>query len=320
MPGGIAVFSVIMPVYNGEKFIKNAVESVLMQTETDWELIIVDDGSSDNTLKALEKYSGADKIKIIIQENQGAAAARNKGLSLAKGRYAVFLDADDVWHKNHLEVMKRLILKYPSAGLYGTFTRVELVNGKTITECEYFKGRADDVYLEDFFEEYHKDKSAKMFTVITTCISLKALEKTGGFPVGCAIGEDLELALKIAAYFPVVLSKEITANYKKENSRATKDNSFDPDWRFFDTVHELYSDDTIPESKRENLRKVMGWFTMRRCRHYIIDGRKKEAFKSFCDIEKGAVRMSDLVINLILLVLPASVARRIFELRWRGKA
>lgn len=314
------MFSVIIPVYNGEKFIDTAIHSVLAQTFSDWELIIVNDGSSDNTLQVLEKYAPCDKISVINQENQGVSAARNNGIANAKGSHIVFLDADDVWYPNHLAVMHRLITKYPTAGLYGTFTKAELVNGDEITECEFFKNRDTDVFLEDFFAEYHKDKSAKMFTVITTCISKVALTKTGGFPVGCKIGEDLELSLRVAAYFPVVLSKTVTAVYKKENSSATKDRSFDADWGFFDTVEELYQDNEIPEDKKENIKKVMQWFSMRRCRHYIIEHKKKEAWKVFLTSQKSACSKTDWIINLGLLILPSELVRRIFALRWRGKA
>ena len=278
------MFSVIIPVYNGEKFIDNAISSVMSQTYSDCELIIVNDGSKDNTATVLEKYEGNPKITVISQENGGVSKARNNGISHAIGSHIVFLDADDEWEKYHLETMSKLIDKYPSAGLYGTFTRTELVNGDVISECNFFKDKDEDVFLDDFFQEYHKDKSAKMFTVITTCISAEAIKKAGGFPEGCAIGEDLELSLRVAAYYPVVLSKIITATYKKENSVATKDKSFDPDWKFFDTVEELYEDSSIPTSKKENIRKVMGWFTMRRCRHYIIDGQKRKAYTAFLDI------------------------------------
>lgn len=314
------MFSVIMPVYNGEKFVDKAIQSVVEQTLTDWELIIVNDGSVDHTQAVLEKYTGFANIHVIHQENQGVSAARNRGIAKASGSHITFLDADDIWHPEHLEVMNGLICKYPTAGLYGTFTRTELVNGDVIEECAFFQNREEDVFLEDFFAAYAQDKSAKMFTVITTCISAEAIAKTGGFPVGCAIGEDLELSLRVAAYFPVVLSKKSTATYKKENSTATKDKSFDPDWRFFDTVEELYRDETIPVSKRENLRKVMEWFKMRRCRHYLINGEKKKAWQVFRDTQQNLISPKDQWINGILLILPAAVVRRIFLMRWRGRA
>ncbi len=314
------MFSVIIPVYNGEKFVEAAINSVFSQTYSDFELILVNDGSKDNTAAVLEKYKDNEKITVINQENGGVSVARNNGIAHAKGSHIVFLDADDVWESYHLETMAKLIEKYPSAGLYGTFTRAELVNGEVISECNYFKDKGEDVFLDDFFAEYHKDKSAKMFTVITTCISAEAMKKAGGFPVGCKIGEDLELSLRVAAYYPVVLSKIITATYKKENSVATKDKSFDADWKFFDTVEELYNDSAIPQSKRENIRKVMGWFTMRRCRHYIIDSQKSKAWKAHKDTPKDSVSLKDRMINLVLLMLPAALVRKIFAARWRGQA
>lgn len=314
------MFSVIIPVYNGEKFVNNAINSVFAQTYSDWELILINDGSRDNTATVLEEYAGNDKITVINQENGGVSVARNNGIARAKGDYIVFLDADDIWEDFHLETMADLIEKYPGAGLYGTFTKTELVNGEVISECNYFKDKDEDVLLDDFFSEYHKDKSAKMFTVITTCISAEAMKKAGGFPVGCAIGEDLELSLRVAAYFPVVLSKKITATYQKENSVATKDRSFDPDWKFFDTVEELYNDSDIPSSKKDNIRRVMGWFTMRRCRHYIIDGQKTKAWKAYKDTPKDSASLKDRMINLVLLVLPIALVRKIFATRWRGKA
>lgn len=314
------MFSIIMPVYNGAKFINGAIQSILEQTYQDWELIIVNDGSTDETPKILEKYADNKKIQILTQENGGVSVARNNGVAKAKGSHIALLDADDLWHKNHLEVLNNMIEKYPSAGLYGTFAVTELANGKLLTECSYFKGREETVFLEDFFAEYHKDKSVKLFAASTTCISKEAFAKAGGFPVGCRIGEDLELSLRVAAYFPVALTGTITGTYKKVNSTATKDNSFDPDWKFFDTVTELYEDETIPSAKKENIKKVMQWFTMRRCRHYIINGQKKKAWKQFFHIGSDSNLVKDKLITFLLLLLPVFLVRKIFRVRWSGRA
>ena len=314
------MFSVIMPVYNGEKFIDDAIHSVCAQTYDNWELIIVNDGSKDNTADVLKKYETNSQIKIIHKENGGVSVARNTAISASKGEYIVFLDADDVWHKNHLEVMNELITEYPDAGLYATFTRTELVNGGIIEECNFFKDKPDVVYLEDFFKAYYNDKSAMIFNITTACFSRKALDVTGLFPVGCAIGEDLELALRIAAYFPVVLSKKATGTYKKTNSTATKDISFDPDWKFFDTVNNLYSDSRIGSDKKENLKKIMQWFTMRKVRHLVICGRRKEAFSAYRDIGNDPKLLKDKLITIAILLMPVFMVRKLFEVRWRGRA
>lgn len=314
------MFSVILPVYNGEKYIDNAIESVLKQRESDWELIIINDGSTDNTGAKLEKYKDRPKFKIMTQKNLGVSAARNRGVAESSGDHIAFLDADDVWHKDHLEVMRDMIEKYPDAGLYGSFTRTELVNGDIIEECNFFKDREETVRLDNFFEEYYKDSSAKMFTVITSCVSKKAFDKVGGFRVGCKIGEDLELFLKIAAYFPVILTSRATATYRRSNSSATKNISFDPDWGFFDGVAELYADKDVPEYRKESLKKLMRWFTMRRCRHYIIDGHRKKAFKYFREIGSDPKLRMDKLITFVLMCMPTALVRKIFEIRWRGQA
>src|SRR5687768_13986927 len=101
----IPLVSVIMPAYNVEKFIQQSIDSVLGQTFSSWELIIIDDGSTDNTVPIVEENQArTDKILLIRQENKKQAAARNAGLRIAKGRWIAFLDSDDIWLPNKLEV------------------------------------------------------------------------------------------------------------------------------------------------------------------------------------------------------------------------
>lgn len=96
--------SAILPVYNGEKYIKKCMKSLIDQTLKEIEIICVDDGSVDGTLEALKEYENLDNVTVITQENAGAGAARNKGMSYAKGEYLSFLDADDIFEKDMLEV------------------------------------------------------------------------------------------------------------------------------------------------------------------------------------------------------------------------
>ncbi len=105
-------FSVIIPAYNSQEFIEKAVNSVLSQTCTDFELVLVDDGSKDNTLEICNKFSEKDpKVKVIHQENGGHTSARNTGLINSSGEYIIFLDSDDWLDTDALEVFKEDILK-----------------------------------------------------------------------------------------------------------------------------------------------------------------------------------------------------------------
>lgn len=102
-------FSLIIPAYNVEKYIKKCLDSVLNQTYTNYEIIIINDGSTDNTSKILESYKSNKKIKIINQENKGLSSARNTGVSNAKGDYILFIDSDDFIEKELLETLNKTI-------------------------------------------------------------------------------------------------------------------------------------------------------------------------------------------------------------------
>lgn len=99
----LCMISVIMPVYNGEKYITQAIDSVLSQTYPNWELIIINDGSTDDTAKIIKSKYNQNKIKYIYQENQGPSIARNRGIDLAQGDYIAFIDADDLYTRDKLE-------------------------------------------------------------------------------------------------------------------------------------------------------------------------------------------------------------------------
>ncbi|MBP3817233.1 MAG: glycosyltransferase family 2 protein [Butyrivibrio sp.] len=94
--------SIITPCYNGEKYISQTIESVLAQTYTEWEMIIIDDGSKDNSAEIIKSYN-VPKIQYVYQNNAGSAAARNNGIRRAQGQYIALLDSDDIWLPNFLE-------------------------------------------------------------------------------------------------------------------------------------------------------------------------------------------------------------------------
>lgn len=108
-------FSIIIPLYNKEDFIADTIKSVLNQTFTDFEIIVVNDGSTDNSLKELQSIKD-HRIITIQQKNQGVSIARNNGIKNAKGDYITLLDADDEWKPNHLELFYKTIKQFPPNG------------------------------------------------------------------------------------------------------------------------------------------------------------------------------------------------------------
>ena len=107
--------SVIIPVYNGAKFIKNAIDSVIGQTNQNFEIIVIDDGSIDNTPNILKGYG--DKIKYNTQENKGQASAINKGLKMSEGEYIAYLDSDDMYYPEKLEEQLQYFHNHPDVSL-----------------------------------------------------------------------------------------------------------------------------------------------------------------------------------------------------------
>ena len=107
-------YSVVIPLYNKEHYIASTLRSVLAQTYPDYEVIVVDDGSTDNSLQTCKTVQ-SDKIQIVQQANQGVSAARNKGIELAAGEYICFLDADDAWHPDYLQNIETIVQKYPQS-------------------------------------------------------------------------------------------------------------------------------------------------------------------------------------------------------------
>lgn len=118
--------SIITPCYNGAKYISETIDSVLCQTYTDWEMIIVNDGSKDNSAEVISTYVEKDsRIKLINQKNGGSANARNHGIRVANGRYIALLDADDIWENNFLEEQLRFMKEKNALCVYSSYKRID---------------------------------------------------------------------------------------------------------------------------------------------------------------------------------------------------
>src|SRR4028118_1589922 len=116
------LISVIIPVYNGEKTIRETIESILNQTFTDFELIVINDGSQDATLEIVECIQDS-RLKVFSYPNAGQAASRNQGISHACGRYISFIDADDLWAPDKLEAQLKALQANPQAAVAYSWTK-----------------------------------------------------------------------------------------------------------------------------------------------------------------------------------------------------
>ncbi|MEJ2610102.1 MAG: glycosyltransferase family 2 protein [Candidatus Thiodiazotropha sp.] len=213
--------SIIIPTYNYAQFIKESIDSVLLQTYRDFELLIIDDGSTDDTEEIVTEIRDS-RLKYIKIPNGGVSVARNKGLELAQGEYIAFLDADDKWHPEKLELQVRIFNEYPEIGLVFTdflrFDESEVYKNSlfsyvpeldTICKDPVLDGRGY-VITSDTFNAL---ATTKMFATWTqTCLIRSNKIGSIRFPIGVRLSEDFNFMLRIyeqviAAYIsePLVL-------------------------------------------------------------------------------------------------------------------
>jgi len=207
------LFSIIIPLYNKSLYVNKAIESVLVQTYTNWELIVVDDCSTDGSGDIVNKFTDS-RIKLVRQEmNFGVGTARNKGVSFSNAKYICFLDADDWWEPTFLEEMARLIERHPDAGIYGT--------GYWIVKNS--KKRLAPIGVEEGFKEgeinycrvYAKTLCMPL-TSITVCMQREIFDNEGGFPTNVKLGEDFLLWIHVALKHKVMLLNRPLANYNQD--------------------------------------------------------------------------------------------------------
>lgn len=213
-------FSIIIPLYNKEKFIKNTLQCVFNQSFTNYEVIVVNDGSTDKSLAVLEKFSD-NRLKIFNQKNQGVSVARNTGMAKAQATYICFLDADDTWKPNHLQAFYDTIFKFPEAKMYcGRYvtqiSKNKFIKNNFIDIDENYEG-----YVADFFKSSLINRIALTSAV---CIHKDIFNEVGGFNKNVSSGQDLEYWIKIAVTYKIAITKNNTLiyNFLNENKSLSK--------------------------------------------------------------------------------------------------
>ena len=173
--------SVVIPAYNAAPYIAAAIDSVVGQTYKDLEIIVVDDGSVDNTAAVLQTYG--NKVRYVRQENQGVSSARNHGIRVAQGELIAFLDADDVWFPEKLELQTQFLSAHEEAAL--VFGDLELVANGQVVEPSYLAlkkhpwwSKPDGVLAKDAFAQLLEEN---VVSTSTTLVSSRALRQVGTY-------------------------------------------------------------------------------------------------------------------------------------------
>ncbi|UGB28717.1 glycosyltransferase family 2 protein [Metabacillus sp. B2-18] len=202
--------TVVIPLYNKENYIKRAVQSVLSQTVQTFEIVIIDDGSTDNSYNIVAEIRDP-RIRVIQQNNAGASAARNRGIEEAKTSLIAFLDADDEWKPTFLETVFHLIEKYPEAGAYATAYQIILQNGRKITpKIESIPPIPWEGLIDQYCKSVLRDLPIISSAVV---IPKKTFEKVGLFAINHHHGEDQDMWFRISVHDQIAYSHTNQVTY-----------------------------------------------------------------------------------------------------------
>ncbi|MBP2144570.1 glycosyltransferase involved in cell wall biosynthesis [Methanofollis sp. W23] len=213
----IPAVSVVIPLYNKGPYIARALNSVLAQTFQDFEVIVVDDGSTDEGAEVVRGFDDP-RIQLIQQENRGVSAARNRGIEAVRAELVAFLDADDEWSTEHLRTLLRLRDSYPEAGAYGTAYLVKEKDSKV-----HVASFSDDIPQEPWeglLPSYFKAATFgdPPISASTVAIPIYILKEMDGFSTEEWMGEDVDLWGRIALKYPITFSWNSKGIYHTEAS------------------------------------------------------------------------------------------------------
>ncbi len=207
--------SVIVPVYNRGNLVSETIDSILSQTYKNFEIILINDGSSDDSLSILAAYERRfpEKIRVIDQKNQGQIIARNNGIKVARGQYIAFLDSDDLWKKDKLE--RQLPLFQQGVGLVYTGTEIINEKGETVR-----LEPADEALVGDIYGQLLVKNRMTGGTVVVTA---EALEKVGVFSQDFKAAENWDLWLRICKEYSADVVADPLIEYRVHSNNMSSD-------------------------------------------------------------------------------------------------
>jgi glycosyltransferase involved in cell wall biosynthesis len=266
--GKTPTFSILMPAYNAAATIAESIASVLVQTRSDWELLVVDDGSTDHTAAIGDNFAAEDpRIHVLHRPNRGIGAARNTGLAAARGRLICLLDADDLYLPTYLERMDTSLQNAPQASV--AYTQGWILNDMT--------GRIGRLPTSVRFQpgpEIPSDDPAQLllelvrgnFVFIAAMVRSEAIQEVGGFDGSLTGSEDYDLWLRLAkaGKTMVRIPEPLVVYRQRENS--VSNNLLRMAFQLHTVLTRVADDDDVAPETRSVAAKRAVWFAERRRR------------------------------------------------------
>ncbi|MDY8138554.1 glycosyltransferase [Aquimarina sp. 2201CG5-10] len=270
-------FSVVIPLFNKEHNIANTLHSVINQSFIDYEIIIINDGSTDNSEHIVSQFTDP-RIKYFYQTNQGAAVARNKGINTAQGNYIALLDADDHWFPNHLEEFKKSIDQYPDHFIFCNNYSIKVTSKNNIPTHFSYLPKGNIVIIDNYFKSSLFNSIASSTTI---CIHNSVFKKGYNFDQQIASGQDTDLWIRLGLEYKFIFNKNVTAIYNRyiDNSLSKTNNS---DARRKFTLKFIEA-----EKKDKHLKKYIDLNRFSIALQYKIDGKTKEYKQLLSELDQN---------------------------------
>lgn len=294
----MSFFSVIITLYNKENHIENTLKSVINQSFIDFEIIIINDGSTDNSEQIVLQFND-NRIHYFHKKNEGVSIARNFGIEQAKSNYICFLDADDYWYDNYLETMCLYIKKFPEYKVFSS--AIEIETSKTIFPAQYSIKKNNDFEIVNFFEASEKECAIWTSSVI---FHKEVFKKVGNFDYNIAIGEDTDLWIRVGLHYKIVFVWKILARYIYDQVSVSRASSY---------IFEESSFAKYSEEEKTN-KKLKKYLDLNRFSAAI----KNKLNNNQINFEKNyeAINLNNLAFKKrFLLKLPTSILKKLIYLK-----
>jgi len=275
-------FSIIIPLYNKKPFIRRAINSVLEQIYTKYEIIVVNDGSTDGGEEVVAKIIDP-RLKLVIQPNQGVSAARNKGVANTKYDYVVFLDADDSWEPGFLAELNFLVNQYPDCGIYGVNHRFITEEGVTkVNNLDFLFKDKQQVIIDDYFSVFAK-LGKSPFSNSGCCFPKSLFMEKGGYLEGVRLTEDSDLWCRIALYHPIAFSKKPLVNYYFESPGNTRSGFQTSDYQVSLSLQQALKENRVRPELANGVKYLIAFQRLSLLKRAVLTGHKVFAFKKSFD-------------------------------------
>ena len=302
------LISVVIPLYNKATTIAKALDSVLSQTYQDFEVIVVDDGSTDDGVAVVEQYTDS-RIRLIRQANAGVSAARNKGIAEARGEYVAFLDADDEWMPEFLAEIVALQKVFPECRAQATSYVINTRGVKSSITLRKMPFQGERGVLTNYFEV--ASCSHPPVCSICVCIERALLQKIGGFPMGITSGEDLLTWARIAVRTHWAYSLRPLAQYNVEALLVDEKPGRQHDKGEVVSSELIALLGEIEPSRRGELKKYIShWYKM--CTSvYMRLGEIKNTWKYGCKSLRYNIGNYKVYLMMLVVLLPSKIQKSI---------